>query len=194
MLKAWPAFTAFLDDGRICLSNNAAEQALRGIAPGRKSWLFAGSDRGGQRIAFMLSLIATAKLNDIAPPSQACRCARPHRGYPTEPVRQPTPLELATQSGPASGCLNRGAHRRLTDIQPAEAHDCQCHRHTALRKHIGLARPVRSLMGAIVAFQDGKPLVLRCGSDRFPADELSDFGVKKTEPDCAKGAKHAIGR
>jgi transposase len=67
MLKAWPAFTAFLDDGRICLSNNAAERALRGIALGRKSWLFAGSDRGGQRTAFMLSLIATAKLNDVDP-------------------------------------------------------------------------------------------------------------------------------
>src|SRR3954454_4362814 len=44
MLKRWPAFTRFLDDGRICLSNNAAERALRGIALGRKSWLFAGSD------------------------------------------------------------------------------------------------------------------------------------------------------
>ena len=48
MLKRWPAFTRFLDDGRICLSNNAAERALRGIALGRKSWLFAGSDRGGR--------------------------------------------------------------------------------------------------------------------------------------------------
>ena len=67
MLKAWPAFTAFLGDGRICLTNNAAERALRGIALGRKSWLFAGSDRGGQRTAFMLTLIATAKLNDIDP-------------------------------------------------------------------------------------------------------------------------------
>src|SRR5215216_1442425 len=47
MLKRWPAFTRFFDDGRICLSNNAAEQALRGIALGRKSWLFAGSDRVG---------------------------------------------------------------------------------------------------------------------------------------------------
>ena len=43
MLKRWPAFTRFLDDGRVCLSNNAAERALRGIALGRKSWLFAGS-------------------------------------------------------------------------------------------------------------------------------------------------------
>src|ERR1700748_2609682 len=67
MLKRWPAFTRFLDDGRICLSNNAAERALRGIAIGRKAWLFAGSDRGGQRAAFIYSLIVTAKLNDIDP-------------------------------------------------------------------------------------------------------------------------------
>src|SRR5271165_4610163 len=67
MLKRSPAFTRFLDDGRICLSNNAAERALRGIALGRKSWLFAGSDRGGQRAAAMYSLIVTAKLNDVDP-------------------------------------------------------------------------------------------------------------------------------
>lgn len=67
MLKRWPAFTRFLDDGRICLSNNAAERGLRGIALGRKSWLFAGSDRGGQRAGAMYSLIVTAKLNDIDP-------------------------------------------------------------------------------------------------------------------------------
>jgi len=67
MLKRWPAFTRFLDDGHVCLSNNAAERALRGIALGRKSWLFAGSDRGGQRAAAMYSLIVTAKMNDIDP-------------------------------------------------------------------------------------------------------------------------------
>jgi hypothetical protein len=67
MLKRWPAFTRFLDDGRICLSNNAAERGLRGIALGRKSWLFAGSDRGGDRAAAMYSLIVTAKMNDIDP-------------------------------------------------------------------------------------------------------------------------------
>ncbi|MDO5527886.1 MAG: IS66 family transposase [Paracoccus sp. (in: a-proteobacteria)] len=63
----WAAFTEFLDDGRICLTNNAAERALRGIALGRKSWLFAGSERGGDRAAFMYTLIVTAKLNDIDP-------------------------------------------------------------------------------------------------------------------------------
>ena len=65
--KRWGAFTRFLEDGRICLSNNAAERALRGIALGRKSWLFAGSDRGGQRAAMMYSLIVSAKMNDIDP-------------------------------------------------------------------------------------------------------------------------------
>ena len=67
LLKRWEAFTRFLDDGRVCLSNNAAERAVRGIALGRKSWLFAGSDSGGQRAAAMYSLIYTAKMNDIDP-------------------------------------------------------------------------------------------------------------------------------
>ena len=61
------AFTRFLDDGRLCLTNNAAERALRGIALGRKAWLFAGSKRGGERAAFMHTLIVTAMLNDIDP-------------------------------------------------------------------------------------------------------------------------------
>ena len=49
MLKRWESFTVFLRDGRVCLTNNAAERALRGIALGRRAWLFAGSDQGGQR-------------------------------------------------------------------------------------------------------------------------------------------------
>jgi transposase len=67
MLRRWETFSRFLDDGRICLSNNAAERALRGVALGRKAWLFAGSDRGGDRAAAMYSLIVTAKLNDVDP-------------------------------------------------------------------------------------------------------------------------------
>jgi transposase len=67
IVKRWTAFTLFLDDGRVCLSNNAAERALRGIALGRKSWLFCGSDRGGRRAAAMYSLIVTAKMNRVDP-------------------------------------------------------------------------------------------------------------------------------
>ena len=77
MLKRWDRFTRFLDDGRICLSNNAAERALRGVALGRKSWLFCGSDRGGDRAAFMYTLIQTAKLNNVDPQAWlACVLAR----------------------------------------------------------------------------------------------------------------------
>jgi transposase len=67
MLKRWGRFARFIDDGRICLTNNAAERALRGFALGRKSWLFAGSDRGAERAAAMTTLIMTAKLNDVDP-------------------------------------------------------------------------------------------------------------------------------
>ncbi|GJE03658.1 IS66 family transposase [Methylobacterium isbiliense] len=67
MLRRWESFTRFLDDGRVCLTNNAAERALRGIALGRKAWLFAGSDRGAARAAVMYSLIGTARLNDVDP-------------------------------------------------------------------------------------------------------------------------------
>ncbi len=67
MLTRWHTFTRLLEDGRICLTNNAAERALRGIALGRKSWLFAGSDRGGERAAVMYTLIQTARLNQVDP-------------------------------------------------------------------------------------------------------------------------------
>jgi transposase len=67
MLRRWDAFTRFLGDGRVCLTNNAAERALRCVPLGRKAWLFCGSDRGGQRAAVIYTLIQTAKLNDVDP-------------------------------------------------------------------------------------------------------------------------------
>jgi transposase len=67
MLNRWDGFARFVDDGRICLTNNAAERSLRGLALGRKAWLFAGSDRGAERAAVMNTLIMTARLNDIDP-------------------------------------------------------------------------------------------------------------------------------
>jgi transposase len=67
MLTRWPAFTRFLEDGRICLTNNAAERALRCVAVGRRNWTFCGSDRGGERAAAIYTLVATAKINDIDP-------------------------------------------------------------------------------------------------------------------------------
>ena len=67
MLTRWESFTRFLTDGRVCLSNNAAERSLRGVALGRKAWLFCGSDRGGHRAAMMYTLIVTARMNDVDP-------------------------------------------------------------------------------------------------------------------------------
>jgi transposase len=66
-LTRWVGLTRFLDDGRLCISNNAAERALRGIAVGRRNWTFAGSDEGGRRAAAIYTLIETAKLNDVDP-------------------------------------------------------------------------------------------------------------------------------
>jgi transposase len=67
LLNRWDGFARFVHDGRICMTNNAAERALRGFALGRKSWLFAGSDRGADRAAVMATLIMTARLNNIDP-------------------------------------------------------------------------------------------------------------------------------
>lgn len=66
-LKRWVAFRRFLDDGRICMTNNAAERAVRGIAVGRRNWTFCGSDSGGKRAAAIYTLIETAKLNAVDP-------------------------------------------------------------------------------------------------------------------------------
>ena len=67
MLRRWDGFSLFLTDGRVGLTNNAAERALRCVPLGRKAWLFCGSDRGGQRAAIVYSLIQTCRLNDVDP-------------------------------------------------------------------------------------------------------------------------------
>ena len=65
--KRWEAFTRFLDDGRLEIDNNIAERAIRPIAIGRKNWLFAGSETGGERAAPIYSAIETAKMNGLEP-------------------------------------------------------------------------------------------------------------------------------
>jgi transposase len=91
ILTRWPAFTVFLRDGRICLTNNAAERALRGIALGRKAWLFAGSDRGGERAAVMYSLIVTAKLNDVDPQAWLADVLARIAGHPVQKLDELMP-------------------------------------------------------------------------------------------------------
>lgn len=102
LLKRWSAFTRFLDDARICLSNNAAERALRGIALGRKSWLFAGSDRGGQRAAAMYSLIVTAKLNDIDPQAWLADVLSRIAEHPAHRIDDLLPWNWRPRSAPQS--------------------------------------------------------------------------------------------
>ena len=99
MLPRWPAFTAFLGDGRICLSNNAAERALRGLALGRKSWLFAGSDRGADRAAFMYTMIVTAKLNEIDPQAWLADVLARIASLPQNRLPELTPWCWAIQQG-----------------------------------------------------------------------------------------------
>jgi hypothetical protein len=66
-LGLWPALTRYCDDGRLEIDNNAAERALRVVALGRKNYLFAGSDLGGERAASIYSLVGSAKLNGLDP-------------------------------------------------------------------------------------------------------------------------------
>ena len=105
MLKRWPSFARFLDDGRICLTNNAAERALRGIALGRKSWLFAGSDRGGARASAMYSLIVTAKMNNIDPQAWLAGVLSRIAGHPASRLDELLPWNWRD----ASAAINRAA-------------------------------------------------------------------------------------
>jgi len=66
-LNRWSGLVRFLDDGRLCMTNNAAERALRCVAVGRHNWTFAGSDEGGRRAAAVYTLVETAKLSGVDP-------------------------------------------------------------------------------------------------------------------------------
>lgn len=91
MLVRWDAFTRFLDDGRICITNNAAERALRCVALGRKSWLFAGSHRGGERAAIIYGVIATCKLNGVDPQAWLADVLNRIAGHPAAKLQELLP-------------------------------------------------------------------------------------------------------
>jgi hypothetical protein len=119
MLKRWPAFTRFLEDGRICLSNNAAERALRGIALGRRAWLFAGSDRGGERAAAMYTLIPDrhGETQRRRSAGLACRRAAPSRRSSRLPAARAAALALEASRNPRRCRLtisHHGLGRMLT--------------------------------------------------------------------------------
>ena len=91
MLTRWPAFARFLTDGRICLTNNAAERELRAVALGRRNWTFCGSDRGGERAAAIYTLIATAKLNGIDPEAWLADVLRRINDHPASRLHELLP-------------------------------------------------------------------------------------------------------
>jgi transposase len=76
---------------RICLTNNAAERALRCIAIGRRNWTFCGSDRGGERAAAIYTLVATAKLNDIDPEAWLADVLRRINDHPASRLHELLP-------------------------------------------------------------------------------------------------------
>jgi transposase len=105
VLKRWDGFTSSLQEGRICLMNNAAERALRGFALGEKSWLFAGSDRGADRAAFMATLIISAKLNDLDPQAWLDDISCSHRRHADHQAETTAPVVLDIVDRRRSGDL-----------------------------------------------------------------------------------------
>jgi transposase len=96
-LKLWPALTRYRDDGRVEIDNNAAERALRAVALGRKNYLFAGSDAGGERAAAIYSLIGTARLNGLDPEGYLREVLTRIAEHPVNRVDELLPWKLMPQ-------------------------------------------------------------------------------------------------
>lgn len=96
-LSRWAALTRFRDDGRLEIDNNAAERALRAVALGRKNWLFAGSDEGGERAAAIYSLLGTAKLNELDPESYLRHVLERIADHPINRIDELLPWNVSAQ-------------------------------------------------------------------------------------------------
>jgi len=101
MLRRWDAFTRFLEDGRVCITNNAAERALRCVPLGRKAWLFCGSDCGGQRAAVLYTLIQTARLNGVDPQAWLADVLARIAGHPVQRLDDLLPWNWASGTAAA---------------------------------------------------------------------------------------------
>lgn len=97
-LGRWTALVRFCDDGRLEIDNNAAERALRAVALGRKNYLFAGSDAGGERAAAMYSLIGSAKLNGLDPEAYLRDVLARIADHPINRIAELLPSNLAAAS------------------------------------------------------------------------------------------------
>src|SRR5713226_3078170 len=100
-LVRWAALVRYVDDGHIEIDNNAAERALRVVALGRKNYLFAGSDAGGERAAAIYSLLGTAKLNDINPEAYLRDVLTRIADHPINHIEELLPWNVATSLPPA---------------------------------------------------------------------------------------------
>ena len=96
-LSRWSALTRYRDDGRLEIDNNAAERALRAVALGRKNWLFAGSDDGGERAATIYSLLGTAKLNNLDPEGYLRYVLERIADHPINRIEQLLPWNVVEQ-------------------------------------------------------------------------------------------------
>ena len=96
-LNCWGALVRFLDDGRLCMTNNAAERALRCVAVGRHNWTFAGSDNGGHRAAALYTLIESAKLNNVDPQAWLADVLARLQDHPAKRIAELLPWNWKTQ-------------------------------------------------------------------------------------------------
>ena len=100
-LSRWEALVRYGDDGRIEIDNNAAERALRAVALGRKNYLFAGSDAGGERAAAIYSLIGSAKLNGLDPEAYLREVLTRIADHPITHIEELLPWQIAASLPPA---------------------------------------------------------------------------------------------
>jgi transposase len=101
-LTLWPALTRYCDDGHLEVDNNAAERALRAVTLGRKNYLFAGSDAGGERAAVIYSLIGTAKLNGLDPEAYLRAVLTRIADHPINRIEELLPWNIAASETAAS--------------------------------------------------------------------------------------------
>ena len=180
MLKRWDRFAGFIEDGRICLSNNAAERALRGFALGRKSWLFAASERGADRAAAMATLIGTAKLNDIDPQAWLADVLARIADRPQGTAWRAASVGLARIAGareaPGMSHVDRIARLKiaLDNWQPTIWRRVEVPLTASLKA-------VHDVIQAVMPFDDTHLFKFRAGGQRYAIpDPEWDLGLRKT--------------